>query len=579
LWRDSTGAVVTKRRPEHGKTNRPGSSTKRTPSRVDSIVFLSNLESFNRDSTLLSPPGSSLGQISTGPDPIESGGGAQVSASIGHLWTPEDESYPFQSLDSYGFLCNASWGSQSQEAVGTDLLYNDIFAPDTGELSSPPAVEEQSADPVTASSFNMPFTTMGYYSWLFGKGDESDVNSASPIEGCMLTAQSSKPMDAGLAAQTSNAYSSGWLQTPRGIGAFKTADQSLQAPKYRPQSAGFSSNSYPSDLLSEETSAARQMLAIAHSTPEQGLDSVTEVFPHDALSPRHFLTPTNSASSLDMQSVYGLRERSRKPLFISEVAREGVLKLIDRAHPKSRDGLEVSREHPLLALQVLQEFCDLFFSRFNVSYPLIHQATFDAAQVDPLLLTSILLLGATYASKEPHLFAICIHDTMRTQILASDAFTTRPTLWMIQTILLVECFGKSRAGQLQHDMSHLFHGLLIKYFPLHYSMINRDLWSSLPCCIDSLTDLCSLIRRSDCQSARCQSFKGEEVDLDRWWRAEIEAEQKRRYALRNETETFEAMLTSQTCSPLFYVGYTTRSSLLAVPLHECSRAQTLLTLG
>lgn len=336
-----------------------------------------------------------------------------------------------------------------------------------------PAVEEQSADPVTASSFNMPFTTMGYYSWLFGKGDESDVHSASPIEGCMLTAQSSKPMDASLAGQTSNAYSSGWLQTPRGIGAFKTADQSLQAPKYRPQSAGFSSNSYPSDLLSEETSAARQMLAIAHSTPEQGLGSVTEMFPHDALSPRHFLTPTNSASSLDMQSVYGLRERSRKPLFISEVAREGVLKLIDRAHPKSRDGLEVSREHPLLALQVLQEFCDLFFSRFNVSYPLIHQATFDAAQVDPLLLTSILLLGATYASKESHLFAICIHDTMRTQILASDAFTTRPTLWMIQTILLVECFGKSRAGQLQHDMSHLFHGLLIKYFPLYYLMINR----------------------------------------------------------------------------------------------------------
>lgn len=72
---------------------------------------------------------------------------------------------------------------------------------------------------------------------------------------------------------------------------------------------------------------------------------------------------------------------------------------------------------------------------------------------------------------------------------------------MLQTILLVECFGKSRAGQLQHDMSHLFHGLLI-----------------------------NLIRRSDCQSARCATFD-ESDDLDRRWKAEVDAEQKRRLAL------------------------------------------------
>jgi hypothetical protein len=40
----------------------------------------------------------------------------------------------------------------------------------------------------------------------------------------------------------------------------------------------------------------------------------------------------------------------------------------------------------------------------------------------------------------------------------------------------------------------------------------------------------SLIRRSDCQSARCRTFdEGESADLDQRWKAEVDAEQKRRY--------------------------------------------------
>jgi hypothetical protein len=52
---------------------------------------------------------------------------------------------------------------------------------------------------------------------------------------------------------------------------------------------------------------------------------------------------------------------------------------------------------------------------------------------------------------------------MRTQVIQHPAFTPTPEIWMLQVILLIECFGKSRAGQKQHDMSHLFHGMLIKY--------------------------------------------------------------------------------------------------------------------
>jgi len=158
---------------------------------------------------------------------------------------------------------------------------------------------------------------------------------------------------------------------------------------------------------------------------------------------------------------------SRNLPTVDEVSRNQVLDIIVQSGPQTPDGAIITRDHHLLTLSSLQNYCDLFFSRFNVSYPLLHQATFDASQVDPLLLISVILLGATYADKASHRLAVCIHDELRAKIFQNAAFKAQPTLWMLQTILLVECFGKSRAGQTQHDMAHLFHGLLIKYVKMN----------------------------------------------------------------------------------------------------------------
>lgn len=95
---------------------------------------------------------------------------------------------------------------------------------------------------------------------------------------------------------------------------------------------------------------------------------------------------------------------------------------------------------------------------------------------------------------------MCIHDVLRPQIFANAGFSAKPDLWVLQTILLVECFGKSRAGQKQHDMSHLFHGLLI-----------------------------NLIRRSDCQTIRPPTLEDATDDLEDDWRTWVDAEQKKRY--------------------------------------------------
>jgi hypothetical protein len=164
---------------------------------------------------------------------------------------------------------------------------------------------------------------------------------------------------------------------------------------------------------------------------------------------------------------------SQQPLVLDDVSRNRALDLVVQAGPKTPEGSPVTRDHPLLTLPAMQEYCDHFFLRFNKSYPLIHRATFVPSQVDPLLLVSIMLLGATYGDKDAHRLAVCIHDIMRTQVIQHPAFTPTPEIWMLQVILLIECFGKSRAGQKQHDMSHLFHGMLIKYVS---SKSSSEIW-------------------------------------------------------------------------------------------------------
>jgi hypothetical protein len=161
---------------------------------------------------------------------------------------------------------------------------------------------------------------------------------------------------------------------------------------------------------------------------------------------------------------------------IDHETRNIILGVIDSSGPNLPNGHDTPLSQlPLLSLESLQEYLELFFTRFNTSYPLIHLPTFSPSKTEPLLLISILVLGATYSTKDAHQVAVCIHDVIRPLIFAHAGFSAKPQMWSLQTILLVECFGKSRAGLKQHEMSHLFHGLLI-----------------------------NLIRRSECQSVKPQ---------------------------------------------------------------------------
>ncbi|PSR82629.1 fungal-specific transcription factor domain-domain-containing protein, partial [Coniella lustricola] len=193
---------------------------------------------------------------------------------------------------------------------------------------------------------------------------------------------------------------------------------------------------------------------------------------------------------------------------LDQSTRERLLCVVETANPQFPDHAPdaLIRDHSLLSLSSLQSWLDLFFTHFNTTYPLIHMATFEPESTQPLLLLAVILLGATYSDKAAHQAAVCIHDVIRPSIFAHAGFSPSPELWTLQTLLLVECFGKSRSGQKQHDMSHLFHGLLI-----------------------------NLIRRSDCQSIGKTKGPPENhrdaAAVQEAWKVWAESEQKKRLAL------------------------------------------------
>ncbi|KAE8153021.1 C2H2 finger domain transcription factor [Aspergillus avenaceus] len=216
-------------------------------------------------------------------------------------------------------------------------------------------------------------------------------------------------------------------------------------------------------------------------------------------------------------------------LLLSEDTRQRFLTLITKTSSVNIDGQAMGPNSPLLTLAALQDYLDLFFARFNTTYPLIHQPTFNPNTVDPVFLAAILSMGATYGTREAHQLAVVIHDNLLNQLLSHPDFSPQPDLWVLQSMLLIDCFGKMRAGPKQRERSQLFHCVLIK-----------------------------LIRRSDCCTIRSTSqIRPDNLEQD--WRSAMDAEQRKRLAMHCFMwDTQHAVLFSQSlCMSAFEI----RSSL------------------
>ncbi|CZT22005.1 related to C2H2 zinc finger protein [Ramularia collo-cygni] len=328
------------------------------------------------------------------------------------------------------------------EATGGQDLFWESIPPlsDPGHSTGP---LDDIFMPDTASSFNMPYTTMTNYNWLFDLSLDPEFHS----------------------------------DTSLGLNVVQN-DQ----PRAPPQQGH-------SEQIAREKHQNAGAIGVS-STQGNGKEKLSCSSCYQ--SPRKVLQETPMC----------LLEPNKQLPTLCDLTRDRILKVIDLCRPTSPDGNTITSSHQLLTLASLQSYLDLFFTRFNTVYPLIHLSTFNPTSIEPILLLSAILLGATYADKEAHQLAVCIHDVLRPYIFSCPGFNARAELPILQAILLTECLGKSRAGQRQHDMSHLFHGLLI-----------------------------NLIRRSECQTADPETVgKDLDGDIESHWRKWADLESKKRLA-------------------------------------------------
>jgi hypothetical protein len=139
LWRDANGAIIADRRPEHEKKRKRPSTTSQDANSSMVGPVESSTPPSNDARAPLSPPTSDP----TGSEANGNSGNA-VSVSADDQWpVPMDDAIlPLEDtvMDSFDFLCNASWGTQplqgqsGQGGLNADLPYDDIFVPDTGKI-------------------------------------------------------------------------------------------------------------------------------------------------------------------------------------------------------------------------------------------------------------------------------------------------------------------------------------------------------------------------------------------------------------------------------------------------------------
>lgn len=301
--------------------------------------------------------------------------------------------YPPTTLDPSTLAATHTFSPIDQRFWSTDLPQPDSDPFATATFDDAPF--DDIFNPDTASSFNNPFTTMNNYNWLF----DMDLAQATQVQHQPIVHDSfpNFSFTNNAVSQSSHAFDlhldhMGFDKTLSTGGQFGSLGSTRSDSVVHPS---------PTALMITPPVCEEQHQEHKVST-HGNQKSITNPQPSTrAISQTQANTPLS-----DIERPMSMLQPSRSLPIIDELARQQILDLIDITQPTAPDGSIVMRDHPLLTLTCLQTYCDLFWTRFNTTYPLMHMPTFEPSHVDTLLLMTVLLLGATYGEKDAHQLAV-----------------------------------------------------------------------------------------------------------------------------------------------------------------------------
>lgn len=128
--------------------------------------------------------------------------------------------------------------------------------------------------------------------------------------------------------------------------------------------------------------------------------------------------------------------------------------------------------NPDFNLIQIERFLEIYWLIYHPQYPILHRPSFSNFDCHPLLLLSMIMLGANLSSStgynesilfhEPQKLADEIAQPLRWLIFASPDCKPPAKVWVVQSLLLLETYEITSSSRTLHERAYLHHGAKIQ---------------------------------------------------------------------------------------------------------------------
>jgi hypothetical protein len=230
------------------------------------------------------------------------------------------------------------------------------------------------ANKSVASSFNIPFTTLNNYNWLFhleqpsltaSNEVQTHANINFETEMGTLNGKGTRIEDNVTGSSISVTEMPTFATDAHDIDGPNTFQTGSQSSRESPSSIALPSPQSQVELSAQSgpRNSQQQEWGVV-SGLENSSQSKTPIIRPKAQQQclRQIPLSTNAEGWHSFMS-----KPSQQPLVLDDVSRNRVLDLVVQAGSKTPEGSPITHDHPLLTLEAMQEYTDLYFVRFNKS--------------------------------------------------------------------------------------------------------------------------------------------------------------------------------------------------------------------
>ncbi|CDK27128.1 unnamed protein product [Kuraishia capsulata CBS 1993] len=130
------------------------------------------------------------------------------------------------------------------------------------------------------------------------------------------------------------------------------------------------------------------------------------------------------------------------------------------------------QNHPDFEIPKIKYFLELYWLMYHSQYPILHRPSFSTFQVHPLLLLSMVMIGASFSKSSnssdnfnlvaPDELADMIADPLRWLIFSCEEAKPACKSWVIQSLLILETYEITKTSRTLHERACIYNGAKIQ---------------------------------------------------------------------------------------------------------------------